>query len=527
MSNLIIDSGSYSVKFIEGKFQRKNFKIESYDEVLLADIRDPSDTETTDLEYQQQIIKQYLEQTKFTGKIIYQLSNNFLTTRYMDLPVQNKKKAELMIPFQLDEDLPFPANEAHYTNTFYKNTNGNFSSVVQITEDETFKDLHSAMKMNHTIPSVLTSELSVFQSYIEDRKFGGHVCIIDIGHNTTKAYLAFNDKLLSNHISSIAGSTFDEVIASTYDISADESRIYKHENAFFLTDGQLDQVSADQREFAIIMKQACSPLIQQLQRWLLGYRIKTGFSIEKVYICGGTSNIKNIDTFLTERLETPVEVLKITSLESQVNPREGLSLTLPYLMAQSQKFKTVPVSFLTKNYASGLLNGVTLEDSAFNFYRIALVALVISLGVNLETFLFLEKSKSDYNASVRKTIKDPELDVPVKLQKSFLKKPETVSKYLSTKEKVVAADLKILQATNTSNAIIPLAKLSAGIKRNEKVSLISFTSKDNTNIAKFKGDTQRDIMQVKELIKTLNFDGLNIKESADPLNLEISFNSGN
>ncbi len=527
MSNLIIDSGSYSVKFIEGKFQRKNFKIESYDEVLLADIRDPSDYGTSDLEYQQQIIKQYLEQTKFTGKVIYQLSNNFLTTRYIDLPVTNKKKAELMIPFQLDEDLPFPAMDAHFTNTFYKNTNGNFSSIVQITEDETFKELHSSMKLNHTIPSVLTTELSVYQSYIEDRKFGGHVCIIDIGHNSTKAYLAFNDKLLSNHVSSIAGSTIDEVIASTYDISADESRIYKHENAFFLTDGQFDQVSEDQREFAVIMKQAASPLIQQLQRWLLGYRIKTGFSIEKVYICGGSANIKNIDTFLTERLETPVEILKISSLESQVNPGEGLSLTLPYLMAQSQKFKTIPVSFLTKNYASGLLNGVTLEDSAFNFYRIALVALVISLGLNLETFVFLERDRTEYNASVRKTIKDPDLDIPIKLQKSYLKRPETVSKYLATKEKIVAADLKILQGTQGSNAIISLAKLSAGIKRNEKVSLISYKSLNNENTAIFKGDTQRDIMQVKELIKSLNFDGLNIKESADPLNLEISFNSGN
>ncbi|EQC50602.1 hypothetical protein M901_2169 [Bacteriovorax sp. DB6_IX] len=65
------------------------------------------------------------------------------------------------------------------------------------------------------------------------------------------------------------------------------------------------------------MRKSFSPLTQQIQRWLLGYRIKTGFSIEKVYITGGTAGINNIENFLSEKIEAPVEHLKINSLETQ------------------------------------------------------------------------------------------------------------------------------------------------------------------------------------------------------------------
>lgn len=523
MSNtLIIDSGSYSVKFIEGKFIRKNFKIHSTDEVLIDDVRDPNDINTTLEEYQQKIIHQFLEQTGFAGKIINQLPNDFITTRFLDLPISNKKKAEQMIPFQLDEDLPFPTSEAHYINTFHKNTNGNFSAIVEISEQQVFSDYHNFLQNNHTLPTVLTSELSVYQSYIEDRKFGGHICILDIGHETTKAYFAFNDKILANHTSSIAGKTLDEVIAQTYEIDKNDSRIYKHENAFFLTEGQLEQVTENQKEFAILMRQTCNPLVQQIHRWLLGYRIKTGFSIEKIFITGGTANIKNLDNFLTEKLEIPVEKLNILSLETQLNPGESNSLTLPFLMGQSGKYKNPPHSFLTKNFASGLSNGVKMEDTAFTFYRIAILCFLLAGGLIAESVFFIQADLKKKNRSITKVLKGQDLNLTNKQKRYFKKKPEKVSSILATKHKVIKADLKTLSKRQEPNALKHLAYLSQQIKKNDRVSLVEFDSNGSLSKALFEGDSKRDINQLKELIKTLNFNDLDLKAKGEN-SLEISF----
>ncbi len=522
MSTLIIDCGSYSVKFLEGKFQKKNFQIDGIDEVLIDDVRDENDLEITLEEYQQKIIRQYIEQTGFTGKVISQLPNDFLTSRYLDLPVNNKKKADMMIPFQLDEELPFSTAESHFISNYHKTSNGQFSAIVQITEDQVFNSYHSFLQTNHTLPSILTSELGVYQSFVSDRKFGGHICILDIGHKTTKAYFAYNDKIVSNHTSSVAGQTIDEIISQTYEITSEEARIYKHENAFILTEGQIDQVSPDQKEFAILMRQSFSPLVQQVQRWLLGYRIKTGFSIEKIYITGGTSGINNIENFLTEKLEAPVEHLKILSLDSQLEEQEGPSKTLPYLMAQSQKFKTPPLSFLTKSYASGLSNGIKMENTSFTLYREAIIAALIILGLSIETFVFINKDITKHNRSITKLLKSRELKLSNKQIKSYRRKPKKVSKNLSKKERVINSDIKILEKRSDDNALRPLAFLSKKIKKNERISLISYKGDTLNSKAVFLGDSKRDITQLKDLVKTMGLDGLSFK-NIDEKKLEVSF----
>ena len=520
MNTLVIDCGSYSVKFLEGKFQRKHFKIDKIEEVFVNNYVDPQ-SDTTLIEYQQEIIFAYLEESQFTGKIITQLPNDYITTRYLDLPVNNKKKADLMIPFQLDENLPFPMGEAHYVSTLYKNTNSNMSSVIQITEDKVFSLHHEFLKDSHTLPSVLISELGSIQSYIEDRKFGTHVCILDIGHNTTKAYFAYNDRLLSNHIFSTAGKTLNEIIANTYDITLEEAQLYKHENAYFLTEGQIDQVNEDQKEFAILMRETFSPLVQQIQRWLLGYRIKTGFSVEKIYITGGSANIKNLENFLSEKLAIPVGPLKIVSLEGQVDPTEVHSYTLPFLFAQSQKFKNPPNSFLTKTYASALTGGIKMEDSIFSLYRVSIIATLFALSFVLEAALFTQNEIINYDKKITKLLKSPELNLTKKQQKTYKKRPKKVKKTLVKQERSINNDLKILSSKVEYNAVLPLASLSKKIKRNENVSLTSLISSDVKSEAQFKTSSRRDQEQLIKLIKSMNIDGLEIKESDNKL--EVSF----
>ena len=144
---------------------------------------------------------------------------------------------------------------------------------------------------------MLTSEISTMQSYIDHIRMNDTCCILDLGHKTTKAYFVQDRQIVSNHTSFVAGSAINEVIAKTYQISAEDAIIYKHENAFLLTDEQLDEVSNEQREFALLMKQVFSPLILDIKRWEIGHRVKFGTSIYKIYILGGTSQINSLENF--------------------------------------------------------------------------------------------------------------------------------------------------------------------------------------------------------------------------------------
>ena len=256
MNIIAIDRGSYSVKFIEGRVDRKSFQIDHVQEVTLDHIRaQHNDPNLTITDLQDDIIAAYLEQTPVEGKIISQIPAELITARFLDLPVTNKRKAEMMVPFQLDENLPYPTAMAHMTTTLEKYQTGTWA-LVNIAKRDDFAAYFSHLKENGLLPSVLTSELSLYQSQASN--FGPHAsqCYLDIGHSGSKAYFVIDNRVVSTHLSHVGGELIDTLIAQTYQIPHDEAVAYKHQSAFFLTEGQYDQVNDEQRAFALTMKKA-------------------------------------------------------------------------------------------------------------------------------------------------------------------------------------------------------------------------------------------------------------------------------
>ena len=60
-----------------------------------------------------EILKYHIPED-YEGKIILQLPNNLLISRYILLPTTARKKVSMMIPFQLDDTLPLNAENSHY-----------------------------------------------------------------------------------------------------------------------------------------------------------------------------------------------------------------------------------------------------------------------------------------------------------------------------------------------------------------------------------------------------------------------------
>lgn len=522
MDTLVIDSGSYSVKFLKGSFQKKEFIVSEGDEILIEDVRG-GDKSLSIEAIQQIIIKQYLEDTDFTGKIVNQVPHGLLTTRFIDFPTNQRKKAELMTPFMLDEDLPFPAANAHIVTTYFKNVKNEFSAMAQVSETSYFRDYFDMLKLNKTLPSLLTSELSTYLSYVDDIKFGNHFCIIDMGHENTKAYLGYNDRIMTNHVSSIAGKKIDEAISSTYGISQEEARIFKHEEAFFLTHSLMDKVDEDKKNFALLMKKNFDPLLSQLHRWILGYRIKTGFSIQKIYICGGTANIENIKNFLSEQLEIQVEHLEHSALHGFREINQA-SFTTPYIMGLSTKLKMNPSNFLTREFATGLSNAITLEDSAFNVFRASVIVFILVLSVLIETFVINSKEEKTFLRSNITMAKAKELDDIKSLKALIRKKPEKALLNLKKKLNNQEKDLDILEFDASQNAMRPLTLLSDTIKSNVNISLIDYQSDLSSTNAKFKAESEKDYKQLIELIRKLDVDNLKLKEDESDKTVLVTFN---
>ena len=67
------------------------------------------------LEAQIRLVEEVIENNaRSDSRIVFQADNELITTRFLTLPTKSKKQAERMLPFQLEEDIPYPLADMHY-----------------------------------------------------------------------------------------------------------------------------------------------------------------------------------------------------------------------------------------------------------------------------------------------------------------------------------------------------------------------------------------------------------------------------
>ena len=521
MNILAIDLGSYSVKFYECRLERKQLKYLGHREVILSKIRSQFSPETTTNEIHNEIVRSYLRQTSFEGKVIYQIQDNFTSSRYLELPVNNRKKAEQMIPFQLEENIPYSLKDIHYTSTLIKNGE-NYSALVNIAQLDYFDNYYSYLEETNTLPAILTTEMGVIQSFIDQKAYSGSFCIVDIGHESTKAYFVHNKEVISSHLTSLGGKALDEIISGTYQIPIDEAVIYKHDNCYFLTEEQLDDVTEEQREFAKLMHQAIMPLVLDLKRWELGYRVKFGNPIDHIYITGGSSNINNIENFLTSELNIKVQKFTPPKMEGLIE-KEKSQYLLSYMMAAGQRSSTAMPNFLTGKYTSGFSDAISLHSVSFIFSRAVMILITISAFMMIDRIFFLNSQNKALDSRITKVLKADNLEISRRDQRKYRRDPESILKIMQKKNRMVKQEVKTIQSATEVNATNALIQLSQYISRNELVNMELYENKNGEVRVIFSSKEPKELEVLQSHLKLGPFEKLKISHKENSNNMTITF----
>ena len=532
MEFLTIDAGSYSVKFLHFVVDKKRIYINDSQEILIREVSKTIDF-SEENEHQKvditraQIIKDYLESNHFEGKIISLIPQNLVTARYFDIPVTSPKKVEMMIPFQLDDNLPFPSSEAHYVSSLKRQDKSTYA-VVNITQKIFFHQYFTMLQAYKALPNVLTSEISAIHSYADHCPVTEQYAILDLGHETSSFYIIQNNRLLSHHTSYIAGQVIDEIISKSYQIPLEEAIIYKHENCFFLTDEQMKEVSAEQKEFALLMKQCSAPLIQDLKRWLLGFRVKHGLAVEKIYITGGSSNIANITHYLSQELEVHVHFLDLADdYQDQSDCLRGKenSFSTSIMSACSMNSRVKLANFLTGDYSQGSSYHLPLHSTLFVSLRVAIIVLVCSLFLIFES-LTLKKQANVLSADIRKSLIHPALGLSKIQVNRYKRTPEKLINILKRKNKLIEQEVSVIQSAHKIDALTPLARLTGALGSPDVGEIINFSSKDGIVSATLKMENFNQQKFIEQRLKRSDLEGLTVK-NRDRDHLDITFTDVN
>lgn len=522
MNILAIDVGSYSVKFMEVRPERKTFVLVEKNEIILDEAKAHFPDAKSLSELQREVVADFISKKNAELKIVFQVPNEMLTTRYLEIPGTSKRKTEQIIPFQLDENLPYSLNQAHFSSRLNKRAGG-FSVLSNITQMNVFKDFFGFFESKDAQPSVLTSEVSTMQAYIDHIRMNDTCCILDLGHKTTKAYFVQGRQIVSNHTSFVAGAAINEVISKTYQISNEDAVIYKHENAFLLTDEQLDEVSTEQKEFALLMKQIFLPLILDLKRWEIGHRVKFGTNIDKVYIFGGTSQINGLENFLHAHTGLPIDFLPpLIDFKNDYSIHDR-TFYLAKMMAISQKMPGNLINFLTGKFQTASNAFISLHSAVFLWVRTSFIALLLIIGLSTERFFFLTKQEKALDSKITGLLKTPSLEIAPKDRKLFTTKPESVLSLLTRKNKVIKDEVSSILSSNSINALRPLAVLSKTMKSNPKVNLEKFTTDGRTVRAMFSSSEPGEIDVMNGHLKNSGLPELKIDYVSGKNTLTVEF----
>lgn len=522
MNILAIDVGSYSIKLMEVRPERKNFILVEKNEIILDEARPHYPEAKTLQDLQREIVADFIHKKNSELKIVFQLPNEMLTTRYLEIPGTSKRKTEQIIPFQLDENLPYSLNQAHFSSRLNKRAGG-FWVLSNITQANVFKDFFAYFEQKDAQPSVLTSEISTMQAYIDHIRMNDTCCILDLGHRTTKAYFIQGRQIVSNHTSFVAGAAINEVISKTYQISHDDAVIYKHENAFMLTDEQLSEVSDTQREFALLMKQLFMPLILDIKRWEIGHRVKYGTSIDKIYILGGTSQIKGLDNFLNAHTGLPIESLPpLLDFKNDYSIHDR-TFYLVKMMAISQKTPGHLINFLTGKFQVAGNAFISLHSAVFIWVRTTFIALLLILGLATEKFFFLTKQEKALDSKISGLLKTPSLEIAPRDRKLYNTKPESVLSVLKKKNKVLKDEVSSILSSNSINALRPLAVLSKTMNSNPKVNLEKFSTDGRLVRASFSSAEAGELDVMTGHLKNSGLPDLKINHASGKNTLTIEF----
>lgn len=525
MHVLTLDIGSYSVKYVSSIVDRRKISHLDLSEITLKDyISDHKDLSHE--ECVNGIIREIVDSVaRPETKIIFQVDHRLLTTRFLTLPVKNKKKAELMLPFQLEEDIPYSLSEIHYAYRLETQKSQSFA-LVELVKTNIFDPHYHIMKDQNILPNILTTESSIVENFFNSNPLAGPFCLLDIGHQTTKAYFFFNSRLLMTNICYVGGQQINEMIAETYQIDQEEAIIYKHQNAYFLTSSQYNEVEGSQRDFAIAMDKTFSQIVNDFKRWKVGFKVNFGMSIQHVFLCGGSSNIKNISNYLSEKLDVKVTLFesfdKVEADKVDLNSKNKSKFAMANMMVVGFKRKNRFINFLTGKFAQASSTEIPLNSFAFLAVRATAATLLLLISLFAERY-FIYKDLATLNLKMNNVMKSSDLKIPGRLRRLAVTNPKPVLDSLNKKQREIKQEISTLQSaieTNALSSLVMTSQISAPFK---EVTLINFTSNNSREIsAIFTSESLDELSKLKAQFERSSFSSIeaNLDESALQLNVK-------
>ena len=505
-----LDIGSYSIKAVEILNRFKTYEISNFYENEIPVIDDISPDVTIPACMEQLFRENNLE----ADRIITAMPGQYISSRILPFSFSDPRKIEAALYSEVEDVVPFDLDEMIIDHQILGQMDGKTATLVAMTRKEFLASFLEHLQRIDIDPKLVDVDSLSFYNlspYLEMEP-GKCYGVVDVGHEKTSVCLVQDGVLRMFRSINLGGRYITEFLARDMEIPFNDAQRIKHQVSRVLT---LDSQAGDSEEDRIAdrITMASNTIIKDLGRTLYAFKTWEKSPIEKIYISGGTSQIRDFDLYLAEHLDVPTEHSRLEESDLRINDQV---LDQMPVMSQGISIGLRAVSSIKRHSQINLRKGefayVQDYESVFKAGEIAFKVIgfaLLLLGFSYVALHFsyahqIKQLEDSYKGEVFKTIKD-------KVTKRRLRKrdfPRLRREASSILKNRIASNREatdgFIRFNSDSGALVVLAKVSEFLPKEVKV-----------NVTEYRYESRPDFTgKVKIRIEADSFETVSLFQSA-------------
>lgn len=461
MKILSVDVGSYSIKFCVATVKKDEFLVQRLLEVPVPNAHQPLDPQMAQVV---STIANTIVDHKFTSdRLVVGLPSSMCSFRFITVPFTKKKKIEQVLPFEVEDIVPFSAQELIIDYQVITQEQGSSELFLSMVPQVNYDNYMSLFLENHLESDVVMPDSIAYSIFCEKFIPQGTdtTVLIDIGHHHSSMTFVRSGKM--EYVRPIP---FGYVSFSANIIAATG---YTQEQVDTLVHHYAEYTLEQQQQYLEVIDRAVTQLVIEANQTLIAYKAKTKQNVGEVLISGGFGRFPYIVPTL--EAEFGLKVSPITRIEGGVKSTEAVDLHVyataigyaaRYSMASPQNY----INFRRKETkVHKILDEIKTYLDAPHTKQVMRALLILFavmvpylIGKVFVVNMHYNQSLKDVDRLVRKVVQS---NISKKQREQFLEDPEALLDFLQKSLDTESVKLSVFEKRHHSPVSIlhKLAKL--------------------------------------------------------------------
>lgn len=512
-----LDIGSYSIKAVEIVNKYKSYEISNFYENVIPQI----DELSPDVMLPACMEQLFQENELKADRIVTAMPGQYISSRILPFNFSDPHKIEAAVFAEIEDAVPFNLDEMIVDHQILGQMAQKTVALVVMTKKAFLASFLEHLHRIDIDPKVVDVDSLAFYNLCPYLEMESGKCygLVDVGHEKTSVCLVQDGVLRMFRSINLGGRYITEFLARDLEVSFNEAQRIKHRVSRMLTEqDQGSDLSSEDRTVADRITIASNAIVKELGRTLYAFKTWEKSPIERIYLSGGSSVIKNFDQYLTTNLE--VETFHNRLEKSGLKIKEHLTEQMPS-MSQSLSIGIRAVTSVKRHSQINLRKGpfAYVQDyesvfkaagSVFKIVAVALLLLSFSYGIKYYSYnKQIEKLQKVYKKELFSTVPDLKRKFNSERYNFSIIRRDANTELRDRIARKKAATEGFVDLNSDSGALVALQDLSKAVPKDVQVNMVEYrfeTKADGTGKIRIRveADSYDTIAKFEQSLRTIS-----------------------